>query len=100
MHVHCTVCVFFSLKIDQVNKYLDQVAQSNIEHKREDVKKALQLLLRNTSALEQVLSTFLFGMQNIFDTITAGSTLFFFDFLRFSLIHVIMNWIIFSFRNG
>ncbi|XP_073251496.1 DNA ligase 4-like [Porites lutea] len=42
-----------SLRIDQVNKYLDQVAQSNVEHKREDVKKVLQLLLRNTSALEQ-----------------------------------------------
>ena len=38
-----------------MNKYLDQVAQSNVEHKREDVKKVLQLLLRNTSALEQVL---------------------------------------------
>lgn len=47
---------FFSLKIDQVNKHLDQVAQGNVEHKREDVKKALQLLLRNTSALEQVLT--------------------------------------------
>lgn len=47
---------FFSLKIDQVNEHLDQVAQGNVEHKREDVKKALQLLLRNTSALEQVLT--------------------------------------------
>lgn len=47
--------LFSSLRIDQVNKYLDQVAQSNVEHKREDVKKVLQLLLRNTSALEQVL---------------------------------------------
>lgn len=43
-----------SLKIDQVNKHLDQVAQGNVERKRDDVKKALQLLLRNTSALEQV----------------------------------------------
>jgi len=43
-----------SLKIDKVNKHLDQVAQANLEHKRDDVKKALQLLLRNTSALEQV----------------------------------------------
>lgn len=43
-----------SLKIDEVNKHLDQVAQANVEHKRDDVKKALQLLLRNTSALEQV----------------------------------------------
>ena len=43
-----------SLKIDEVNKHLDQVAQANLEHKRDDVKKALQLLLRNTSALEQV----------------------------------------------
>ena len=49
------ISVFSSLRIDQVNKYLDQVAQSNVEHKREDVKKVLQLLLRNTSALEQVL---------------------------------------------
>ncbi|KAJ7378945.1 DNA ligase (ATP), partial [Desmophyllum pertusum] len=39
--------------IDQVNKHLDQVAQANVEHKRDDIKKALQLLLRNTSALEQ-----------------------------------------------
>ena len=43
-----------SLKIDEVNKHLDQVAQANVERKRDDVKKALQLLLRNTSALEQV----------------------------------------------
>lgn len=50
-----TPVLFSSLRIDQVNKYLDQVAQSNVEHKREDVKKVLQLLLRNTSALEQVL---------------------------------------------
>ena len=49
------VAVFIlSLKIDEVNKHLDQVAQANLEHKRDDVKKALQLLLRNTSALEQV----------------------------------------------
>ena len=51
----CNVVVFIlSLKIDQVNKHLDQVAQANLERKRDDVKKALQLLLRNTSALEQV----------------------------------------------
>ena len=43
-----------SLKIDQVNKYLDQLASANIDHKRDEAKKALQLLLRNTSALEQV----------------------------------------------
>ncbi|RMX43103.1 hypothetical protein pdam_00006836 [Pocillopora damicornis] len=42
-----------SLKIDQVNKYLDQLASANIDHKRDEAKKALQLLLRNTSALEQ-----------------------------------------------
>lgn len=30
------------------------MAQANLEHKRDDAKKALQLLLRNTSALEQV----------------------------------------------
>ncbi|XP_068735127.1 DNA ligase 4-like [Montipora capricornis] len=42
-----------SLKIAQVNKHLDDVAQANVERKREDVKKALQFLLRNTSALEQ-----------------------------------------------
>jgi len=43
-----------SLKVDEVNKHLDQVAQANLERKRDDVKKALQILLRNTSALEQV----------------------------------------------
>ena len=62
--LYCNIrwlCIFnsfavfiLSLKIDEVNKHLDQVAQANLEHKRDDVKKALQLLLRNTSALEQV----------------------------------------------
>ena len=56
LHLIQLLLFFSSLKIDQVNKHLDQVAQGNVEHKREDVKKALQLLLRNTSALEQVLT--------------------------------------------
>lgn len=54
MYILNCVAFILSLKIDQVNKHLDQVAQANLERKRDDVKKALQLLLRNTSALEQV----------------------------------------------
>ena len=46
--------LILSLKIDEVNKHLDQVARANLERKRDDVKRALQILLRNTSALEQV----------------------------------------------
>ncbi|XP_067047572.1 DNA ligase 4-like [Acropora muricata] len=42
-----------SLKVSQVNYYLDEVAKANLDHKRDDIKKNLQFLLRNTSALEQ-----------------------------------------------
>ena len=37
----------------EVNGYLDDLADSNTKRDRPGVKKALQLLLRNTSALEQ-----------------------------------------------
>lgn len=42
-----------SLTIAQVNQYLDDLALSNTKKDRPGVKRALQLLLRNTSALEQ-----------------------------------------------
>ena len=37
----------------QVNDYLDDLANSNTKKDRPGVKKALQLLMRNTSALQQ-----------------------------------------------
>ena len=43
-----------SLSIKQVNDLLDKVALGNTEHKKADTRKALQDLLRSTSALEQV----------------------------------------------
>ena len=49
--------IIHSLKVSQVNYYLDEVAKANLDHKRDDIKKNLQFLLRNTSALEQVLIT-------------------------------------------
>ena len=42
-----------SLTVAEVNQYLDDLAQSNVKKDRPGVKKALQLLLRNTSAVEQ-----------------------------------------------
>eukprot|EP00731_Ephydatia_muelleri_P008253 Em0004g591a len=42
-----------SLTIVQVNQYLDDLANGNTSKDRAGMKKALQLLLRNTSALEQ-----------------------------------------------
>ena len=39
--------------VSQVNKYLDDLAMSNTKKDRAGMRKALQLLLRNTSALEQ-----------------------------------------------
>ena len=42
-----------SLTVDQVNHYLDDLAMSNTKKDRPGMRKALQLLLRNTSALEQ-----------------------------------------------
>ena len=42
-----------SLTVAEVNQYLDNMAQSNVKKDRPGVKRALQLLLRNTSALEQ-----------------------------------------------
>jgi DNA ligase-4 len=42
-----------SLTMSQVNQYLDDLAMSNVKKERAEVKKALQLLLRNTSAQEQ-----------------------------------------------
>ena len=46
---HCTP----SLTIAQVNQYLDDLAMANVKKDRPGMKKALQLLLRNTSAIEQ-----------------------------------------------
>ena len=46
VHVH-------SLMVSQVNQYLDDLAMSNTKKDRPGMRKALQLLLRNTSALEQ-----------------------------------------------
>ena len=37
-----------------MNDLLDKVAMGNVEHKKADTRNALQVLLRNTSALEQV----------------------------------------------
>ncbi|KAK3736164.1 hypothetical protein QZH41_015551 [Actinostola sp. cb2023] len=42
-----------SLNLEQVNKYLDDIAKANLEKKRDEVKKSLQMMLRNTSAIEQ-----------------------------------------------
>ena len=42
-----------SLTVAQVNQYLDDLANGNTSKDRAGMKKALQLLLRNTSALEQ-----------------------------------------------
>lgn len=42
-----------SLTVASVNQYLDQLAHSNVTKDRKGVKKALQMLLRNTSAGEQ-----------------------------------------------
>ena len=42
-----------SLTVAEVNQYLDDLALSNTKKDRPGVKKALQLLLRNTSGLEQ-----------------------------------------------
>lgn len=42
-----------SLTVAQVNQYLDDLAMSNTKKDRPGVKKALQMLLRNTSAMEQ-----------------------------------------------
>ena len=39
--------------VSQVNQYLDDLAISNTKKDRPGMRKALQLLLRNTSALEQ-----------------------------------------------
>ena len=39
--------------VSQVNEYLDDLAMSNTKKDRAGMRKALQLLLRNTSALEQ-----------------------------------------------
>ena len=39
--------------VSQVNQYLDDLAMSNTKKDRPGMRKALQLLLRNTSALEQ-----------------------------------------------
>ena len=43
----------FRLTVAEVNQYLDDLALSNAKRDRSGMKKALQLLLRNTSALEQ-----------------------------------------------
>lgn len=43
-----------SLNLLEVNRYLDDVAVANTKRERGDMKTSLQILLRNTSALEQV----------------------------------------------
>ena len=52
-HICKYIFVFCSLTIKQVNDLLDKVAMGNVEHKKADTRNALQVLLRNTSALEQ-----------------------------------------------
>ena len=49
----CLSFNFGSLMVAQVNQYLDDLALSNVKKDRPGMRKALQLLLRNTSALEQ-----------------------------------------------
>ena len=41
------------MTLAQVNQYLDNLALSNVKKDRAGMKKALQLLLRNTTAQEQ-----------------------------------------------
>ena len=41
------------LTVAEVNGYLDDLADSNLKKDRPGVKRALQMLLRNASALEQ-----------------------------------------------
>jgi len=56
-------CVFvFSLNIEQVNQYLSEIAQANLDKKKDVVKKTLQMMLRNTSAIEQVGITGIYNM--------------------------------------
>ena len=43
-----------SLTIADVNNYLNDLSMANTKRDRPAMKKALQMLLRNTSALEQV----------------------------------------------
>lgn len=50
---HSHSCPPHSLTVSQVNSYLDDLAMCNVKRDRPGVKKALQLLLRNTSAIEQ-----------------------------------------------
>lgn len=52
-HMLCTCTYTCRLSVAQVNEYLNDLADSNTKKDRAGVKKALQLLLRNTSALEQ-----------------------------------------------
>ena len=51
--MHTKTPYTLSLTVAQVNQYLDDLALSNAKKDRAGMKKALQLLLRNTSALEQ-----------------------------------------------
>lgn len=53
LHVHTVCNIHNSLMVSQVNEYLDDLAMSNTKKDRAGMRKALQLLLRNTSALEQ-----------------------------------------------
>lgn len=52
----------FSLNIEQVNQYLSEIAQANLDKKKDVVKKTLQMMLRNTSAIEQVGITGIYNM--------------------------------------
>lgn len=45
--------IFFSLYVEEINQALDNIAQANVEKKRDEVKSIIQRLIRNTSALEQ-----------------------------------------------
>ena len=47
--------IFSSLSISDINVCLDEMAQANVEKKRDILKDNIQKLIRNTSALEQVL---------------------------------------------
>ena len=44
---------FLNLSVAQINQYLDDLVLSNVKKDRMGVKRALQLMLRNTSAHEQ-----------------------------------------------
>ena len=50
---------FFSLTIQNINTYLDAIAQANVEKKRDVLKTQIQKVIRCTSATEQVRESFI-----------------------------------------